>query len=101
MPVDVDLKVKFEAFTPEQRSELVGALDKELVRQNVWLQEHVDRLAGIIAGLRPVVPAAAKGRVKCLVCLFEGKRREFRHGSGCEWHRLQRLIAKRTAPPSE
>ncbi len=84
----------FAAMSPEDQKELRSGLDEELRRQNIFLQERLDVLYEGFLRLKPVVPAAHKGRVTCLVCHAEGKKREFRHLAACLWFKLMTMYRK-------
>jgi hypothetical protein len=81
---------QFSTLSPDDQSMLVRQLDAQLRVSNQRLAAHRDQLAGVLQRLRPVVPLFSgdriiKGRVQCIVCHSQGKRREFRHMSRCEW----------------
>lgn len=88
------LAQQFNSLTPDDQTALVRQLDAQLRVSNQRLAAQRDMLVATLQRLRPVVPLflgdrIIKGRVQCIVCHAQGKRREFRHMSRCEWLAVQ------------
>ena len=92
---------KFEKLSPEDQQAMLAALPDAVQEFNLKIQrlyhEAQDEVLGlqrVIYALRPVVPAAKKGRVRCIVCHAEGKQREFKHLTRCPWENLNKAVAE-------
>lgn len=84
------VKQMFLSLSEADQDALRAGLDTELREQNIFLQKRLDVLFNAFLTLRPVLDAKHKGRVTCIVCKSEGKKKEFRHLSGCLWAEMQR-----------
>lgn len=89
-----EIKTTFESLSKADQSSIVRGLEDQLKSSNINLQEEVDQLRRIIYGLRPVIDSSRKGRIKCIVCLNEGKKGSFTHLVRCPWAVLQEMVAR-------
>lgn len=94
VPEEQHLADKFYALPDAERQALVAQLDEQLRTSNIRLAAERDYLRQVVVRLRPVVPLVngdrvVKGRLTCLVCHAQGKKREFTHLQGCDWFRSQ------------
>lgn len=87
----VPAKVLFESLTPEDQTRIVAEVNEEVRKMNLTMAQEINMLRGEFYNLKPIIPSNHKGRIKCMVCQTEGKKKEFRHAARCVWFQLHSI----------